>query len=34
MKYKLENEYLSLTFDTLGSTITSIKDTLGNEYLW
>ncbi len=34
MKYKLENEYLSLTFDTLGATITSIKDTLGNEYLW
>lgn len=34
MKYTLENEFLSLTFDTLGGTITSIKDTSKTEYLW
>lgn len=34
MKYYLENEFLSLTFDTLGGTLTSIKNPLGVEYLW
>ena len=34
MKYYLENEYLALTFDTLGATLTSIKNPLGLEYLW
>ncbi|WP_317317917.1 aldose 1-epimerase family protein [Longibaculum muris] len=34
MKYYLENEYLSLTFDSLGGTLTSIKNPLGIEFLW
>lgn len=34
MKYYLENDYLSLCFDTLGGTLTSIKDSHDIEYLW
>lgn len=34
MKYYLENEQLSLTFDSFGGTLTSIKNPFGIEYLW
>ncbi|WP_050638108.1 aldose 1-epimerase family protein [Candidatus Stoquefichus sp. SB1] len=34
MEYYLENEFLSLTFNSVGGTLTSIKNPLGIEYLW
>lgn len=34
MEYYLENEFLSLTFNSVGGTLSSIKSPLGIEYLW
>ncbi len=34
MKYKLENDQLTVETSTLGGELTSIKDSAGTEYLW
>lgn len=34
MEYVLKNEYLTVKFQTVGGTLSSIKDNDGVEYLW
>lgn len=34
MKYRLENDYLTVAFDSLGGSLTSIQNKEGLEYLW
>ncbi len=34
MKYKLENNEITVEFDTFGGQLTSIRDKKGTEYLW
>lgn len=34
MEYVLKNKYLTVKFQTVGGTLSSIKDNDGVEYLW